>query len=67
LWWPTRSTACSTAAGRPPRGWPAAPIDLLAAAGLEVLEDAPYDAFRHRVDQAIQRDILVARKPGRTA
>jgi hypothetical protein len=40
---------------------------VLAAAGLEVLDDAPYDAFRHRVDQSIQRDILVARKPGRTA
>jgi hypothetical protein len=39
---------------------------VLAAAGLEVLDDAPYDAFRHRVDQAIQRDVLVARKPGRT-
>jgi hypothetical protein len=28
-----------------------------------VLEEAPYNAFRHRVDQAITRDILVARKP----
>ena len=35
----------------------------LAAAGLEVLDSAPYRAFRHRVDQAITRDILVARKP----
>lgn len=40
---------------------------VLAAAGLEVLDDAPYDVFRHCVDQAIQRDILVARKLGRTA
>ena len=40
---------------------------VLAAAGLEVLDDAPYGAFRHRVDQAIQRDILVARKLRRTA
>jgi hypothetical protein len=35
---------------------------MLAAAGLEVLDDAPYDAFRHRLDQSIQRDILLARK-----
>jgi SAM-dependent methyltransferase len=35
----------------------------LAAAGLQVLDDGPYRAFRHRVDQAITRDILIARKP----
>ncbi len=35
----------------------------LAAAGLEVLDDGVYRAFRHRVDQAITRDILIARKP----
>jgi SAM-dependent methyltransferase len=35
----------------------------LAAAGLEVLDSAPYRAFRHRVDQAITRDILIGRKP----
>jgi SAM-dependent methyltransferase len=35
----------------------------LAEAGLEVLDSAPYQAFRHRVDQAITRDILIARKP----
>lgn len=35
----------------------------LAAAGLRVLGDGPYLNFRHRVDQAIMRDILVARKP----
>jgi SAM-dependent methyltransferase len=35
----------------------------LAAAGLDVLDDGPYRAFRHRVDQAITRDILIARKP----
>ncbi len=34
----------------------------LAAAGLEVLDSAPYRAFRHRVDHAITRDILIARK-----
>jgi len=36
---------------------------ILAAAGLEVLDDGPYGGFRHRVDQAITRDILVARRP----
>jgi hypothetical protein len=36
---------------------------VLAAAGLEPLESAPYLRFRHRVDQGITRDILVARKP----
>ena len=35
----------------------------LAAAGLEVLDSGPYRAFRHRVDQAITRDMLIARKP----
>src|SRR6185437_7607551 len=35
----------------------------LAAAGLQVLDSDPYHGFRHRVDQAITRDILVARKP----
>jgi SAM-dependent methyltransferase len=36
----------------------------LAGAGLEVLDSAPYRAFRHRVDQAITRDILIARTTG---
>jgi SAM-dependent methyltransferase len=36
---------------------------VLAAAGLEPLTQPPYLSFRHRVDQAIVRDILVARKP----
>jgi SAM-dependent methyltransferase len=35
----------------------------LADAGLQVLDDGPYRDFRHRVDQAITRDILIARKP----
>ena len=35
----------------------------LAAAGLEVMDNGPYLNFRHRVDQAIARDILIARKP----
>ena len=37
--------------------------EALAAAGLQVLDDGPYRGFRHRVDQAITRDILIARKP----
>jgi hypothetical protein len=36
---------------------------VLEAAGLRVLEGGPYDRFRHRVDQAIVRDLLVARRP----
>jgi SAM-dependent methyltransferase len=36
---------------------------VVAQAGLEVLDDGPYANFRHRVDQAIIRDILVARRP----
>ena len=35
----------------------------LADAGLEVLDEGPYLALRHRVDSAIMRDVLVARKP----
>jgi hypothetical protein len=35
----------------------------LTAAGLEVADAEPYRGFRHRVDQAIVRDILVARRP----
>ena len=34
----------------------------LTAAGLAVLDAPAYRAFRHRVDQAITRDILIARK-----
>jgi SAM-dependent methyltransferase len=34
----------------------------LAAAGLRVLDSGPYLDFRHRVDQAILRDVLIARK-----
>ncbi|MDF5753994.1 SAM-dependent methyltransferase [Spongiactinospora sp. TRM90649] len=41
--------------------------DVLAGSGLEVLDDAAYRAFEHRVDQAIVRDILVARVPGDAA
>jgi hypothetical protein len=37
--------------------------EILTNAGLETLDSSPYLAFRHRVDQAINRDIIVARKP----
>jgi SAM-dependent methyltransferase len=37
--------------------------EVLAAAGLRVLDEGPYARFRHRVDAAITRDILVAVKP----
>ncbi len=36
---------------------------ILADSGLEPLTGPPYLSFRHRVDQAIMRDVLVARKP----
>jgi hypothetical protein len=36
---------------------------ILADAGLDPVDAEPYLGFRHRVDQAIVRDILVARKP----
>ncbi|PZG56716.1 SAM-dependent methyltransferase [Spongiactinospora gelatinilytica] len=36
---------------------------VLAESGLDVLDTEPYLAFEHRVDQAIIRDILVARVP----
>jgi hypothetical protein len=36
---------------------------VLDAAGLRVLDGAPYDRFRHRVDQAIVRELLIARLP----
>ncbi|CAM3664493.1 TRM11 family methyltransferase [Kibdelosporangium persicum] len=37
--------------------------DVLADAGLEPVESGPYLDFQHRVDQAIVRDIVVARRP----
>ncbi len=40
-------------------------LGVLADAGLEPLDEGPYRQFEHRVDQAIQRDLLVARAPGR--
>lgn len=36
---------------------------ILAGAGLDPMDTGAHLAFRHRVDQAISRDILVARKP----
>jgi tRNA G10 N-methylase Trm11 len=38
-------------------------LAVLAEAGLEPLDEGPYRCFAHRVDQAIQRDVLVARRP----
>ena len=40
-----------------------AAAEILADAGLEPLNDTPYQDFVHRVDQAIVRDILIARRP----
>lgn len=37
-------------------------IAILAEAGLDPLIDGPYARFGHRVDQAIMRDIVIARK-----
>lgn len=37
--------------------------ELLARNGLAPLREPPYDAFAHRVDASIKRDILVAVKP----
>ncbi len=38
-------------------------VQLLAEAGLEPLDDGPWRGFGHRVDQAIERDVVVARRP----
>ncbi|OLR91277.1 TRM11 family SAM-dependent methyltransferase [Actinokineospora bangkokensis] len=38
-------------------------LDALSRAGLEPLDDEVYRSFEHRVDQAITRDLVVARKP----
>jgi len=37
--------------------------ERMRGAGLEVLEGPPFDRFGHRVDQAIRRDVIVARRP----
>jgi SAM-dependent methyltransferase len=44
-----------------PRGEVAA---IVADAGLEVVDAPGYDALLHRVDQTVERDVLVARKAG---
>ncbi len=44
-----------------------AAAQVLADAGLEVMDYGPYLQLAHRVDQAINRDILVARKVVNTA
>jgi tRNA G10 N-methylase Trm11 len=38
-------------------------VELAAQAGFEVFDAGPYRGFEHRVDQAIVRDVLVARRP----
>jgi SAM-dependent methyltransferase len=40
---------------------------ILAGSGLEPLGQPPYLSFRHRVDQAIVRDVVVGVKPAATA
>ena len=40
-------------------------VALLQAAGLRVFDDGPFQEFEHRVDQAIQRDLVVAQLPSR--
>jgi hypothetical protein len=37
--------------------------DAAAGAGLDPVDRGPYLHFRHRVDQAVVREVLVARKP----
>jgi hypothetical protein len=41
--------------------------DLLVGNGLEVLDGEGYVGFRHRVDQAILRDLIVGRRPAASA
>ena len=38
-------------------------VALLAAVGLQPLDEGPYRQLEHRVDQAIVRDVVVARLP----
>ncbi|GLZ36552.1 SAM-dependent methyltransferase [Actinokineospora sp. NBRC 105648] len=39
-------------------------VAALTDAGLEPLDEGPYLDFTHRVDQAIVRDVVIARRPG---
>lgn len=41
----------------------AALADAVAAAGFEPLDEAPFNGFRHFVEQAVMRDVLLARRP----
>ena len=38
-------------------------VKVLTEQGLEVPDEGPYREFAHRVDQAVRRDLVVARKP----
>lgn len=38
-------------------------VAVFARHGLDVFDEGPYRRFRHRVDQSIMRDIIIARKP----
>ncbi|WP_436497757.1 TRM11 family SAM-dependent methyltransferase [Actinokineospora sp. HUAS TT18] len=38
-------------------------LDVLAQSGLDPIDEGPYRSFGHRVDQAIVRDIVIARRP----
>ncbi len=38
--------------------------EILVGSGLEVVEEPGYDGLLHRVDQTVERDVVVARKPG---
>ncbi|HET7721675.1 MAG TPA: hypothetical protein VFK43_17020 [Acidimicrobiales bacterium] len=38
-------------------------VATLEAAGLVVLTGETYESFAHRVDQAVDRDVVVARRP----
>ena len=68
---PSGPRCCAPAARWGSPGTPTSPTAsrrsaVLADAGLEPLDDGPYRGFEHRVDQAIQRDVLVAREAGLT-
>lgn len=39
-------------------------VELLAASGLEPCDTGPWLGLEHRVDASIQRDVVVARRPG---
>ena len=41
-------------------------VALVAAGGLQPLDDGPYRDLEHRVDQGIVRDVVIGRLPGRS-